>query len=158
MTTVILLSLLFLVVLVFLSPSVKEDRILYQDKGRRSKVFTNKKFGVAAKPDLILRTKDGDIAFEYKSRVRGIYQSDIAEAKAAALASRSKYRIVVIQIKTKTESQVFYLPKDDQALYSEIKHYVEMARVADSELLPSSPQKFKCKGCPVNKSCNDSAA
>ena len=158
MITVIILSLVFLIALVFLSPSVKEDRVLYQDKGLRSKVFTNKKFGIAAKPDLILRTQEGDVVVEYKGRIRGIYQSDIAEAKAAALASRSKYKIVAIQIKTQTESQVFYLPKDDNALYSEIKDYIEMARVAETNHLPASPQKFKCKGFPVNQSCSESAA
>ena len=99
-----------------------------------------------------------DIVVECKGRLRGIYQRDIAEAKAAALASRSKYKIVAIKIKTQTESQVFYLPKDDNALYSEIKDYIEMARVAETNHLPASPQKFKCKGFPVNQSCSESAA
>ena len=56
----VVLSFVFLIALVFLSPSVKKDRVHYQDKGMCSKIFTNKKFGIAAKPDLILITQECD--------------------------------------------------------------------------------------------------
>lgn len=157
MTTVVILLFLFLVIVIALSPSQKGERILYQDKGERSRVFVNKRFGIAAKPDTILRTDEGDICIEFKSRKKGVYPSDIAEAKAAALAVRSKYRIVAIEIRNQTENQKFYLPKDDDLLYSEIKHYAEMAQIAKQELLPATPQKFKCRNCPVNQSCNQRA-
>lgn len=157
MTTVVILLLLFLVIIIALSPSQKGERILYQDKGERSRVFVNKRFGIAAKPDTILRTDEGDICIEFKSRKKGVYPSDIAEAKAAALAARSKYRIIAIEIRNQTECQKFYLPKDDKLLYSEIQQYVEMAKVANTELLPATPQKIKCNSCPVNQNCNQRA-
>ena len=158
MITILLLLMVFVIAFVtFGSSKFKgQTTIVYQDEGKRSKVFINKKFGVAAKPDIILNTIDGYICTEYKGRKKGIYESDIIEAKAAALAVRSKYPIVAIQIKNQTESRVYPLPKSDKELYEHIRQYKEMADVAHSQLLPAKPNRPKCHTCPVKSSCNES--
>ena len=130
-------------------------KVLYKDSGPRSRVFINKRYGIAAKPDAILQTPDGNVGVEYKSRRQGIYMSDIVEAKAAALAARSKYRVNLIQIKNQTESKVFPLPKRDEDLYNEIKQYKELADAAQHQLLHAEPQPAKCRTCPVNRHCSE---
>lgn len=157
MTTFI--TLLVVVVVGFiLYRSSRTTGIVYQDEGKQSKIFINKKYGIAAKPDTILNTIDGYVCVEYKSRRRGIYEGDIAEAKAAALAVRSKYPIVAIQIKNQTETNVIQLPESDDELYEQIRRYKEMAEAAKTQLLPAKPNQFKCRHCAVRASCRDRAA
>lgn len=131
------------------------ERIVYKDTGPKSRVFVNKKYKVAAKPDLIIKNIDGFIGVEFKSRQYGIYESDIVEAKAAALAARSKYPIYAIQIKNQNQNKVIVLPKSNDDLYREIERYILLASQAHSKLLPASPHTMKCKSCPVKMSCNE---
>lgn len=141
--------------ILFGKQNANAPKVLYKDTGPRSRVFINKRYGIAAKPDAILQTPDGIVGVEYKSRRHGIYLSDIVEAKAAALAARSKYRICAIQIKNQTQSKVFPLPKNDADLYNEIKHYKELADAAQHQLLHAEPHPAKCRACPVNRHCSE---
>ena len=147
----------FIIAFVLLDRGDKDsERVIYKDTGPKARVFVNKKYKVAAKPDLILKNIDGYIGVEFKSRKYGIYESDIVEAKAAALAARSKYPIFAIQIKNQTQNKVIVLPKSNDDLYREIEGYVSLASLASAKLLPANPHPMKCKSCPVKMSCNES--
>ncbi|MGY0314277.1 hypothetical protein ACV4QK_20620 (plasmid) [Alteromonas macleodii] len=131
-----------------------KERVIYKDTGPKARIFVNKKYNIAAKPDLILKKPEGYIGFEYKGRKRGIYESDIIEAKAAALAARSKYPIYAIQIKNQTQNKVIVLPKSNADLYKEIERYVLLTSQAQSKQLPATPHPMKCRVCPVKTSCS----
>ena len=158
MLTAFIISLVvFITAFVLLDRNDREsERVIYKDTGPNARVFVNKKYKVAAKPDLILKNIDGYIGVEFKSRKYGIYESDIVEAKAAALAARSKYPIFAIQVKNQTQNKVIVLPKSNADLFREIEGYISLASQARLRLLPATPHPMKCKSCPEKMSCNES--
>ena len=125
----------------------EQPKVIYKDTGN-AKIFRNKKFRVEGKPDAILLTRVGYIAEEFKSRKRGFYESDIVQAKAAALAARSEYPI----------SSIFLLPPSDQALFDDIAEYYNMAARAKQELLPARAHFVKCRHCAVKYACSEAKA
>ena len=135
----------------------EQPKVIYKDTGN-AKIFRNKKFRVEGKPDAILLTRVGYIAEEFKSRKRGFYESDIVQAKAAALAARSEDPISSISIRNQTEQKIILLPPSDQALFDDIAEYYNMAARAKQELLPARAHFVKCRHCAVKYACSEAKA
>lgn len=134
-----------------------DGELLFADKGRASKAFVSMKYGVRAKPDFLIRLADGRVALvEYKSRNSDrVYESDIVQAKVSALAARVAYPVETVFVKTKRRLQEFPIPRSDDALYGQVKEYVELARRAEQgELLcVFTSNLYQCKTCSVRSSC-----
>lgn len=134
-----------------------EGDLLFADQGRKSKAFVSKKYGIRAKPDFLIRLKDGRVALvEYKSRSNGrIYESDLVQAKASVLAARVAYPVEVMFIKTPTRLQQVPIPRDSDALYREVEQYAELARRAvKGELIRIfSSNTYQCETCSVKAHC-----
>ncbi|UZE97249.1 PD-(D/E)XK nuclease family protein [Alkalimarinus alittae] len=136
-----------------------EGKLIWVDKGRKTNPFFNRVFEVLGKPDLMYKIKGGILAVEYKSRKgTNIYQSDIVQAKTAALAARGEgYKVIRILIKTGSKDQYINLPSSDKALFDEVKQYVDITRSAHrGTALKAWPNKFKCRSCAFNHSCSHS--
>src|SRR4051794_13793424 len=63
-------------------------KLIWTDKGKLTKSFYNNDFEVFGKPDFLYREREEIIAVEFKSRFGPVFESDIVQAKAAALAAR----------------------------------------------------------------------
>lgn len=111
-------------------PQIPSDwKLLYADKGRRSKLYTSQEFGINAKPDFIFQLPSGENAIvEYKNRVSRVYSSDVQQVKASALAVRASIPLQRGFVLTKQGLQEIPLASDNQALYSQIEPYVKLAR------------------------------
>ena len=133
-----------------------EGKLIWIDRGRSTKPFFNKAFEVLGKPDLMYRVLGGVLAVEYKSRKGPVFKSDMVQAKCAALAARgSGYRVIRILLKTATIEQYIDLPKNDKALFNEIKAFVTLTRQAKSGGKMSAwPNVGKCRGCAYKHECN----
>jgi hypothetical protein len=137
-----------------------DGKLIWVDSGRRTKPFFNNQFKILGKPDLMYKLATGGVlAVEFKSRNGRIYDSDVAQAKAAALAARGEgYAVREVMVKTKGTEQRFTLPKADVALHNEIKNFVEYARAAKKGAnLKPLPQVMKCKFCAFGPSCDSRA-
>lgn len=134
-----------------------EGELLYADQGRNSKTFISKKYGVGAKPDFLIRLKNGKVALvEYKNRDNvNIYESDIVQAKVSALAARDTYPVEVVFIKTKRRLQEIPLPKSNDALYKEVELYVMYARLANKGkmLYEYTDNLNQCGTCSMRTHC-----
>lgn len=143
------------------SPLDIEGKLIWLDKGNSTSTFTNDEFYVCGKPDLIYRQKQGNLAVEYKSRNGPVYESDIVQAKVAALAARGsrRYRVDRIMIKTRSTERYIDLPAEDALLYREVERYVEMVRTAKAGgVLTASPTVPKCRSCGYRTPCAESLA
>lgn len=131
-------------------------KLIWVDRGKDTKPFFNSTFKVFGKPDLMYAVRGGALAVEYKSRYGTIYESDIAQAKCAALAARGEgYKVVKILLKTSTQKRYISLPKNDKALFDEIKNFVIVARKAKSgSSLRGTPENKKCKSCAYKHDCS----
>ena len=167
MSDYVLYGFLLLAVLFVIYPALKRSvsgnklgikgKLIWVDKGRHTKPFFNSTFKIFGKPDLMYKIKGGVLAVEYKSRKgSGIYQSDIVQAKTAALAARGEgYKVIRILIKTGSNEQYINLPAADRSLFSEVKQYVDISRQSNKgAFLKAWPSKFKCRSCAYNHSCN----
>tara|TARA_R110002167_G_scaffold204404_1_gene408439 strand:- start:6246 stop:6764 length:519 start_codon:yes stop_codon:yes gene_type:complete len=135
-------------------------KLIWVDRGRKTKPFFNKEFRVLGKPDLMYKlASSGVLAVEYKSRKGRIYESDVVQAKTAALAARGDgYRVSQILVKTKGTQQYFNLPASDSALFQEIQQYVAYTRAAKQGInLKALPQRYKCKTCAYSQGCESRA-
>lgn len=134
-----------------------EGELLYADQGRKSKAFVCKKYRVRAKPDFLIRLKDGRVALvEYKSRSNDrVYISDIVQAKVSVLAARVDYPVEVMFIKTPNRLLEIPITRDSDKLHREVEHYIGLARRAQKgELLRDfTPNLNQCKTCSVRTSC-----
>ena len=101
------------------------------------------------------KQSSGVLAVEYKSRNSNIYESDIVQAKTAALAARGQgYKVNRILIKTKKTEKYITLPISDRVLFSQIKTYVDIVRDArKGKPLNASASHFKCKHCAYANVC-----
>lgn len=138
-----------------------EGKLIWLDRGGSKDTFTNTEFYVCGKPDFIYKQKRGILAVEYKSRNGPVYESDIVQAKVAALAARGskRYRIDRIMIKTNSTERFVDLPAEDDVLYQEVKRHVEMVRVAKAGgMLMASPTVPKCRSCGYRTPCAESVA
>lgn len=130
-------------------------KLIWIDKGNATKPFFNNDYKVLGKPDLMYRIPGGVLAVEYKNRRSGIYNSDIIQAKSAALAARgSGYKVTRILVKTKTQQQYFSLPKKNTVLFSEIEKYVSLTRCAKTgSNMKAVPSTMKCRNCAFMHKC-----
>lgn len=137
-----------------------EGDLIWIDEGRHTKPFFNGAFKVFGKPDAIYRTRAGVTAVEYKSRNGPVFESDVTQAKCAALASRGEgYQVVDILVKTAGAKRHIKLPKSDRALYQDIEESVVLARRAKlGKAVPSAPSGSKCRSCAYREDCKHAAA
>ena len=135
-------------------------RLIWVDDGRKTKPFFNSEYQVFGKPDLMYRVNGGVLAVEYKSRNGQIYESDIVQAKCAALSARGdQYRVTKILVKTAQSEKYIALPRSDRELYKEIQSAVSMARRAkQGQTVPCLPDFRKCRACAYRHNCAGSAA
>ncbi len=137
-----------------------DGKLVWVDRGQKTKPFFNKQFRVLGKPDLMyMRASRGVLAVEFKSRTGRIYESDVVQAKTAALAARGEgYRVCRILVKTKGTEQYFDLPSSDAALFKEIQQFVAYTRAAKQGVsLKAFPQRYKCKTCAYSQNCDSRA-
>ena len=70
---------------------LKKNPILFQGNNENTDEFINSKYGVKGKPDMIIELKPNHLVLLFRSRLYGIFDSDIIQAKIAALAARETY-------------------------------------------------------------------
>lgn len=151
----------FVLVYFFLKKSSKENpfningSLLWIDRGRSTKPFYNNAFAVFGKPDYLYKTNTGVTAVEFKSRYGAIFESDIVQSKAAALAARgSGYKVDTVVVKTSTQMKSISLPHSDKELFDQISQFVAIAQNAKAGIsIPGSPSYGKCKGCAYRGRC-----
>ena len=139
-------------------PSVAGKNV-WLDKGRETKAFYHKRYGIAAKPDAIQKV-DGQLeAVEYKSRYGQVFESDIVQLKAASLAARANgYAISHGVVKTSSTSKRFALPRSDAELFEQIKPFydqVKMIKANRQAAVSSNPHQRKCHACGYSERCPD---
>ena len=135
--------------------------LIWVDEGRNTKPFFNQAFKVFGKPDAMYNHSGHVTAVEFKSRRGRIHESDITQAKAAALAARGAgYKVESVVVKTRTTHQQIPLPRTDRALYDEIAGHIEAARSIKQggKARSANPEPKKCASCAHNTSCAHSAA
>jgi CRISPR/Cas system-associated exonuclease Cas4 (RecB family) len=130
---------------------------IWLDTGRNTKPFYHPKYAIVAKPDAINRVKGQLQAIEYKSRYGPVFQSDIVQVKAAALAARaSGYDIRSALVRTSNQSKLIDLPRSDKDLFEDIRPYYEQAKHIKSgkhHLAVASPDPKKCAKCAYYEHC-----
>jgi CRISPR/Cas system-associated exonuclease Cas4 (RecB family) len=132
--------------------------LIWVDRGKETKPFFNSEYRVLGKPDLMYKIRSGILAVEYKGRHGNIYQSDIFQAKTAALAARgSGYNVTKLLIKTDKYQRYVKLPKANKDLFKNIERFVNIARSASiGNKMKALPKKIKCRYCAFNYKCNNS--
>lgn len=135
------------------------DVIYEDDSGGRKRTFVNLEYGLSARPDRIEKTRDGGILTEYKPRRGPVYQSDINQVYAGALAARGAGIVVTKgRVETGRAERVFSLP-DDEGMLSKIRKPLEQARIVKQGGVPEAyPNKNKCTGCSYEAVCEHSQA
>lgn len=131
-------------------------KLVYADKGRKSRSFVNKIFGLSAKPDFIYKTDSDEFTLvEYKGRNKQVYPSDIAQTIASVIAARTKYNIQKAYVHTDTFRKEVFVNKPDHVLYEEIESLVEMTRQIElkQKVTKCFPQYIKCKTCSMSTRC-----
>jgi CRISPR/Cas system-associated exonuclease Cas4 (RecB family) len=133
-----------------------DGKLIWVDEGQSTKPFFNHLYRILGKPDFMYKIKGGVLAVEYKSRKSGVYESDIVQAKCAALAARGNgYRVIKIMVKADSDSKVISLPGDNQILYNEIKRYIDICRDTKAgKTAPALPSRRKCRSCAYRYTCN----
>lgn len=125
-----------------------------------AKPFFDGRFRILGKPDAIFKNAEGEFtAVEYKNRNKGIYSSDILQAKTAALAARgdmkNKHNVSKVVIVNQTDSKEILLPAKDYDLYNEIKYNVEaVQRIKTGEYGYKTKDKYKCNSCGYKYACD----
>lgn len=136
-------------------------QIIYADQGRHGRKFISRRYGIVAKPDFIVRLDSGENAIvEYKSRSNGaLYNSDIAQVKASALAAREKMPIEKAYVLSGTRLHPVPLARDSKLLYQEIEELVEHARLAASGVIVQAFCKNprQCQTCAQKPHCQKPA-
>lgn len=129
--------------------------LVWMDRGRSTKPFYNNVYAVFGKPDYLYKTETGVTAVEFKSRYGAIFQSDIVQSKAAALAARgSGYKVDTVVVKTSSQIKSISLPHSDKELFDQISRFVTIAQNAKIGIaIPGSPSYGKCKGCAYRDRC-----
>lgn len=134
-----------------------EGRLIWIDRGRKTGTLYNRTYGVSGKPDFIFRQRSGLLGVEYKSRRGPVYESDIVQAKVAALAARGEgYAIASILIKTASMEKWIDLPPSDSNLYKDIESFVELVRRGKMGApLKAKPTVGKCRSCGYRLPCTE---
>jgi len=134
--------------------------LIWVDEGKKTKAFFNRTFEILGKPDAMYRTSSGVCAVEYKSRKSGVLDSDIAQAKCAALAARAEgYKVNEIVVITRSERKSVALPRSDSDLFKEIRPLVKTIRdIRRGSKGEAKPNGGKCFNCAYRSSCSSRAA
>ncbi|MFT6904806.1 MAG: CRISPR/Cas system-associated exonuclease Cas4 (RecB family) [Oleiphilaceae bacterium] len=132
-----------------------EGELIWVDESKDTKPFFNNKYKVFGKPDFIYKRRSGATAVEYKSRFGKVYESDIVQAKTAALAARGAgIKIDQIMIKTERDTQILNLPKRNKDLFIQIEGNIREARKAKLGIrMNARPNKIKCRACSHKNTC-----
>lgn len=127
---------------------------IYKDHGQYTKPLKDNVNLIKAKPDWILKTKGTNTLFEYKSRARRVYDSDIAQTIASVLAARGAgFRIDKAVIQTANSEHPLRLG-DDASLLKRIHEPLETARlVARGGVPKANPINYKCRSCGFKTKC-----
>jgi CRISPR/Cas system-associated exonuclease Cas4 (RecB family) len=137
----------------------KYGECVWMDKDD-AKPFFDGRFRILGKPDAIFKSEDGAFtAIEYKNRSKGIYSSDIVQAKTAALAARGdmskKHHISKIVVVNQTDYKEVELPANDFELYEDIKYNVEaVQRIKAGGYGYKTKDKYKCQNCGYKSVCD----
>lgn len=134
-------------------------KLIWVDKGRKTKPFFSQQYRIVGKPDLMYQRWNGVLSVEYKSRRGPVFNSDVVQAKCAALAARgSGIKVKQILIKTDSVEKYIDLPKGDKELHRDIRLYIETARTAKSGAkMEASPSANKCRSCAYKNACKNAA-
>lgn len=139
------------------SPIGVAGDLVYADQGRNSTLFVSDRYGIKAKPDFIIRLPNGNNAIaEYKSRSNNVYQSDIVQVKASALAVRAHMPLQQAFVVLKNRRQEIPLPKDDEELYREIECHVKWAREIKTQkalIMVGCKNRNQCNNCSIRHNC-----
>lgn len=134
-----------------------DGRVVYADKGKSSRVFISKRYGVKAKPDFIIKDRGGRYTLiEYKSRSSGLlFESDIVQVKASVIAARTIYNIrkaVVISGTTKHDIDV---DRSSVSINKEIATHIENARQSEMGVIVMkyAERESACSSCRNKSEC-----
>ncbi len=155
MSISILLFLLSVVLYFLYKTKRTPSTVLYEDKGRSSRVLVDPVNRIRSKPDMIKGPKHSALLIEYKSRDGKVYPSDIAQAYAGVLAARAD-GIVITRAEVHTKSQKYTLPAihSNESIVSRISDPLNSARIVASGGVPTAkPQLYKCRSCSYKKHC-----
>lgn len=128
---------------------------IWRDRGKQSKPFFNGKYYVLAKPDHIFQLSNGDKGIvEYKSRYGQVYDSDVAQTLASALAARTGHEIKWATIYTKSSKKDVSLGSDAE-IWQKIKHLHKSVLIAKSGKVINeyNPNPKKCDKCAMKLNC-----
>ncbi|POP51588.1 hypothetical protein C0068_16370 [Zhongshania marina] len=130
-------------------------KLIWTDYGIKTKPFYHSEFLVFGKPDLMYKVRRGVKAVEYKHRMGPVFDSDIAQALAAALAARgSGYRVIEVLVKTRSTELSIDLRESDSAVYRKLQGYVLLVRQAkDGRAMQKKPEARKCRSCAYREAC-----
>ena len=135
--------------------------VVWIDEGKETPPFRHPRYRIIGKGDAIqVRDNGGFRLWEYKSRRRPVFHSDIQQARAAALASRAGgWDVREIAIKTALETKHFEVPHADADLYDLIRNDVQTVQAAKKrKKLAAKPNKAKCRTCAFVNACHDAHA
>lgn len=130
-------------------------KLIWIDRGVNTKPFFNHRFQVFGKPDFLYQIFGGVMAVEYKSRFGPVYESDIVQAKCAALAARSAgFKVTKVLVITQSVRREISLPGTDRQLFKDISIFVDQAKNAKSGMACNAePSVKKCSSCAFIGGC-----
>jgi CRISPR/Cas system-associated exonuclease Cas4 (RecB family) len=132
-----------------------EGTVVYADNGT-TRAFVSRMYGIKAKPDFVLRLRTGDYAVvEFKSRANGrLYESDVAQVKATALAVRSRFPVKRAFVMAGDLRHEIKLPADSKALHAQIATLAKYVRLAERDpLAVYNAHPGKCRACAHRNGC-----
>lgn len=138
------------------SPLGIPGKLLYADGGRRSRLYSSKRYRINAKPDFIIRLPSGENAIaEYKDRANRVYESDIVQVLSSVLAVREHMPLQRAYVVTRNGKQEIPLPADNDEIYRRIERNVTWARqVKKKELIMvGCRNKGACHKCSLKHAC-----
>lgn len=130
------------------------------NKKPRGFLFFNRKAGIGASPDAVYETDFlQSTVVEIKSRRKGIYDSDWAQAEMGAVAVADSDiipRVKYVAVSNQTETQVRPV-KSTNAILRKYKSEIKMARqILNGKIIEvRRPQKNKCQACRYYDRCKD---
>ena len=145
-----------------LPPHLRSAQVLYIDDVKLNKIFRSQRFRIQGKPDAILRITPGTtVIVEYKSRHHGIYDSDVTQLIATAIAVRETYPDVHEGYVVLGSGK--YKRIDLTASTGDLFRAIEGEVIATREAKSGKPPEYipvvhKCKKCGVRYACARSLA
>jgi len=134
--------------------SARQENV-YIDKGRRSRPFVNKKYGIVAKPDRIKRKKNRTYKLvEFKSRSSRVYESDVAQAFAGAIAASNTYKITEVEIELGNGKIKKYEFTNPALEYKRLLPTIALAlQIKKGKKIDRLAPEYKCRSCMYQEHC-----